>query len=762
MKRITLSSLAGLTLLTVLATQGFAQTPNPNSAVVKTRIFNDCPFSTVTVVNNYPSLISIEDTGLACSGFANLHNWSFSEDGTTAAQFPNNSDFRVAADLTISGTGKGEAGLRLSPWWSPDVDGRFNVRTTDGEIACFGGRLPFYSFTSHYGLHYVKGDAIHLQMTYKPHGLNASSPATIEYELTYGGSSYASGELNFDQGNPSEDPPHGQWGLLNNGYVGGYIQPNMEPGVLTSGLKASFTNIRFVICPIEPDPSAAVIKTRVFNDCPPAAVTYVNNYPSQIQFTEAGLACSGFANLDVWTLADATGGGGQETIFNNDEDFAIAMDFNLSGKGEGGIRLSPWYSHDADGLFNVRSTDGEIACFGGRLPFYTFTGVYGLRYAMGTDIHLGLTYKHNGLSSTSPGTIQYDVVYNGTSYTSGPLNMDEANPSEDPPHGRWGILNDARVGGHMKAFMTPGDFSATTVGTFSNIAYSTGLTASVSVSPGSLNLKSNGNTVTAHLTPPGGYTPADFDVSTLRLNGSSGPIGTPTIEGNTLVVQFSRKSVQSAVQHDGGATTVTGDVGGICFTASSRVRTFAVTSPAAGSSVTSGSVAHLQWNVPQDLAASTVDVFATQDGGDTWSQIASSIANSGSYDWTVPNGHTRYGEIAVQTSDGVATGISGDFGIDASPVGVGDGGAVEFALKGVSPNPAKGDRMNIAFSLASSRQATLSLYDVSGRRVAFREVGVLGAGRHVVNLAQRLPAGMYVVRLLQDGRSLSARASVVR
>ena len=51
---------------------------------------------------------------------------------------------------------------------------------------------------------------------------------------------------------------------------------------------------------------------------------------------------------------------------------------------------------------------------------------------------------------------------------------------------------------------------------------------------------------------------------------------------------------------------------------------------------------------------------------------------------------------------------------------------------------------------------------MSGRRVAFREVGVLGPGRHVVNLAQRLPAGVYVVRLLQDGRSLSARASVVR
>src|SRR5438128_759193 len=105
MKRITLSSLAGFTLLATLATQGFAQTPNPNSVLIKQRVFNDCPFSTVTVVNNYPSLISIEDTGLACSGFANLHTWSLSTDGgTTAAQFPNNSDFRISADLVISGT----------------------------------------------------------------------------------------------------------------------------------------------------------------------------------------------------------------------------------------------------------------------------------------------------------------------------------------------------------------------------------------------------------------------------------------------------------------------------------------------------------------------------------------------------------------------------------------------------------------------------------------------------------------------------------
>lgn len=765
MKRITLSSLAGFTLLTVLATQGFAQTPNPNSAVVKTRIFNDCPLSTVTVVNNYPSLISIEDTQLACSGFANLHNWSFSTDGTTAAQFPNDSDFRMSADLQITGTGKGEAGLRLSPWFSQDVDGRFNIRTEDGEIACFGGRLPFFSFTSTYGLHYVKGDPIHLEITFKPHGLSASSPGTIEYQLTYQGATYGSGELNLDSGNTSEDPPHGLWGLLNFAAAGGYFQPRLESGNFNNGLKATFTNIRFVICPIEPNPSTAVLKTRVFNDCPPASITTINNYPSQIQFTEAGLACSGFANLDVWTLADAAGGGGRETVFNNDEDFSIAMDFNLSGHGEGGIRVSPWFSHDADGLFNVRSTDGEIACFGGRLPFYTFTGVYGLRYTAGTDIHLGLTYKHNGLSSASPGTIQYDVVYNGTSYSSGPLNMDQANAGEDPPHGLWGILNDARVGGHMKAFLdTPGDFSATTVGNFTNIVYSSGLTAAVSISPGSLNLKSGGDFVTARLTPPAPYGPGDFDVSSLRLSGVAGPAAPPTIEGGVLVVKFPRKALQDAIQHDGGTATVTGDLGDFCFTSSTQLRTFSINNPHSGSVVSSGHHRQVEWSVPQDLATEPVDLYLSVDGGSTWSQIASGVPNSGVYDWAVPSGIvTDEAELAVQTSDDVAVGISDDFTINATPVGVGDGPAVELALKGVTPNPSHSDRgVNVAFSLANARQATLSLYDVSGRRVAFREVGSMGPGRHTVNLAAGLRAGVYVVRLSQGGRNLSARASVVR
>jgi hypothetical protein len=160
--------------------------------------------------------------------------------------------FRIAADLVIAGTGEGESGLQISPWWSPDVDGRFNVRTTDGEIACFGGRLPFYTFTGTYNLHYLKGSPIHLEMTYRPNGLSMSSPGTIRYTLTYLGNTYTSGDLPFDEGNPAEG--HGSWGILDGAEVGAHLQAFMQPGNAASEIGATWANIVFepLVTPVEP------------------------------------------------------------------------------------------------------------------------------------------------------------------------------------------------------------------------------------------------------------------------------------------------------------------------------------------------------------------------------------------------------------------------------------------------------------------------------------------------------------------------------
>ena len=96
-------------LLLAVATAAVA-TPAPNGATIETRTFNDCPVSTITTVNNYPSSISITDVmNPLCVGFANLHSWTFSADGgSTPAVFNSNSNFRFAADFVISGAGEGE------------------------------------------------------------------------------------------------------------------------------------------------------------------------------------------------------------------------------------------------------------------------------------------------------------------------------------------------------------------------------------------------------------------------------------------------------------------------------------------------------------------------------------------------------------------------------------------------------------------------------------------------------------------------------
>jgi len=85
-------------------------------------------------------------------------------------------------------------------------------------------------------------------------------------------------------------------------------------------------------------------------------------------------------------------------------------------------------------------------------------------------------------------------------------------------------------------------------------------------------------------------------------------------------------------------------------------------------------------------------------------------------------------------------------------------------LEAVRPNPARGDRLAVSFSLASDARAKLELVDIGGRVVARRDVGSLGAGRHSVDLATTKPVapGVYLVRLTQNGVSSSERVSVVR
>ncbi len=86
-----------------------------------------------------------------------------------------------------------------------------------------------------------------------------------------------------------------------------------------------------------------------------------------------------------------------------------------------------------------------------------------------------------------------------------------------------------------------------------------------------------------------------------------------------------------------------------------------------------------------------------------------------------------------------------------------------LALEGAWPNPVS-DRMVVGVSLPDERPATLELFESSGRRIARRDVGSLGAGRHLLAIdeARDLAPGLYFLRLSRGERALMSKVCVVR
>src|SRR6058998_2805530 len=82
-----------------------------------------------------------------------------------------------------------------------------------------------------------------------------------------------------------------------------------------------------------PTINGASVETRTFNDCSLSTLTVSNNYPSSISITDVmDPACVGFANLHSFSFS--ADGGATAAVFNNDDNFHIAADFNIDGAGQ--------------------------------------------------------------------------------------------------------------------------------------------------------------------------------------------------------------------------------------------------------------------------------------------------------------------------------------------------------------------------------------------------------------------------------------------
>ncbi len=191
------------------------------------------------------------------------------------------------------------------------------------------------------------------------------------------------------------------------------------------------------------------------------------------------------------------------------------------------------------------------------------------------------------------------------------------------------------------------------------------------------------------------------------------------------------------------------------------VDNLAPAAPTAFVAAYSGGATHLQWtaNAEHDLGSyalyrGTTGSFTPSPANRIATQIGTSYADAG------PAG-SFYKLSALDVN-----GNESAFAL-VTPAGTTDvpGGApLVLALDGLQPNPSSGRALRVSFVLPTPAPARLELTDVIGRRVLEREVGTLGAGRHVVNLAEQraLPAGLYWVRLIQGESRRTARAVVVQ
>jgi hypothetical protein len=155
----------------------------------------------------------------------------------------------------------------------------------------------------------------------------------------------------------------------------------------------------------------------------------------------------------------------------------------------------------------------------------------------------------------------------------------------------------------------------------------------------------------------------------------------------------------------------------------------------------------------------------TRSGG-VWSQLGAKLVGTGA-------AGSAFQGFSVALSADANTVVVGGFADKSSagaawvfvadpPLDVPAEGTVALALDRL-PNPSYRGRLNVAFSLPSGERAMLEVMDVSGRRVAAREVGSLGAGRHTIDLGaeHRLPTGVYFVRLVQGSRVATARMVMI-
>jgi hypothetical protein len=195
-------------------------------------------------------------------------------------------------------------------------------------------------------------------------------------------------------------------------------------------------------------------------------------------------------------------------------------------------------------------------------------------------------------------------------------------------------------------------------------------------------------------------------------------------------------------------------------------------SPIGGESFTAGTTQNVTWTASDNVAVDSVNVDYSSNGlAGPWQPVAHGLANTGSFVWTVPSEATDSAAVrvtAIDSSANLASATSDStFHIASDLTGVPGGAGARFALYAAVPSPSRG-ATSLRFSLAEPGNATLEVFNLSGRRVWGLAQPGLSAGAHAIawsgvsDAGAALPSGIYFVRLTAGARVAEGKLVVLR
>jgi len=266
------SKVATLFAIGLLPASAMAAVSDINGVRIQLRRFNDYSASTLVVtppppppgpgapvtygVAGLPPTISFNEGPFGAGGFANQHVARLSADngatnyllaaGPNAGQSTDRFDITFDVTMNVGSTApRKEAGFRFD---GPGGESFFFV-TSDGEVAAFGGPLPFFSFGG--AGTYVPGTRASLRMVYSPDndavaGTDGDA-STITYfydnDVTGGPGPISSGAIQMSN---TEN------GFITGSEVGMYAQYQPNDNSANDFANVSFQNIRVVV----PEPAS--------------------------------------------------------------------------------------------------------------------------------------------------------------------------------------------------------------------------------------------------------------------------------------------------------------------------------------------------------------------------------------------------------------------------------------------------------------------------------------------------------------------------